>query len=673
MRRRPIKSKSYVFTTNNKHQEYISSKSNKNNLKMTLDIINKEENKRKTLSFLSSGKMNSYKILLKENKYRSDKVEKKLYLENINMRNNINIDLLSKLNNTFKSFSFQSNGNDPKIEKNLLNIGTKRSLLLRKSMTTVKNMIQDFDEQFSINFGIKNLSQKRKTMGNNLYNKNKLKQTKEESISDYDFNLNKSNNENNDIINNNDDNNYKINNKNDNNSENINKDNNNDEGNSNQLLNNNIKKFVKEMKKGKKYLKYEQNIKKKLKNEKKIIELKNCFKYYELLYNYKYFLTEKDILCLSFNRRKKMERKDFYKYLKTPRKTLDFFVEKPEKCKKCENKRKMDKNKYKNNLKIHLFNNFKIKKQNNNIKLFKTELNYNRENKEKYNKLNRALSGYNSNIIEKNKSYNNSNFKYNKTFSRPTSSSTNKLNIFNKKLNFNSLSLNEKGELNLSNISSISKNNSPKLIKNHEEKSNYKPPNILSIKNKIINISQNIKANSKKLKINLEDTHKNIMKKIEEERKPVKKVKKKMKIDIDKIRADLNLKRRGEGIDENKIIMDNVDKLYKSLPKTHVDLMRSIAKIVINEERRKNKPLIYNDTYDNNLFKARLKKEMFKASYKMKEIRKSLNKYKIEKPFEEQLRHLLKNDVPSFFNIKSLEDEINRIKAIKGEIITDYL
>ena len=662
-----------MFTTNNKHQEYISSKSNKNNLKMTLDIINKEENKRKTLSFLSSGKMNSYKILLKENKYRSDKVEKKLYLENINMRNNINIDLLSKLNNTFKSFSFQSNGNDPKIEKNLLNIGTKRSLLLRKSMTTVKNMIQDFDEQFSINFGIKNLSQKRKTMGNNLYNKNKLKQTKEESISDYDFNLNKSNNENNDIINNNNENNDKINNNNDNYSENINKDNNNDEGNSNQLLNNNIKKFVKEMKKGKKYLKNEQNIKKKLKNEKKIIELKNCFKYYELLYNYKYFLTEKDILCLSFNRRKKMERKDFYKYLKTPRKTLDFFVEKPEKCKKCENKRKMDKNKYKNNLKIHLFNNFKIKKQNNNIKLFKTELNYNRENKEKYNKLNRALSGYNSNIIEKNKSYNNSNFKYNKTFSRPTSSSTNKLNIFNKKLNFNSLSLNEKGELNLSNISSISKNNSPKLIKNHEEKSNYRPPNILSIKNKIINISQNIKANSKKLKINLEDTHKNIMKKIEEERKPVKKVKKKMKIDIDKIRADLNLKRRGEGIDENKIIMDNVDKLYKSLPKTHVDLMRSIAKIVINEERRKNKPLIYNDTYDNNLFKARLKKEMFKASYKMKEIRKSLNKYKIEKPFEEQLRHLLKNDVPSFFNIKSLEDEINRIKAIKGEIITDYL
>ena len=161
------------------------------------------------------------------------------------------------------------------------------------------------------------------------------------------------------------------------------------------------------------------------------------------------------------------------------------------------------------------------------------------------------------------------------------------------------------------------------------------------------------------------------MDKIEEEKNPVKKVKKKMIINIDKIRRDLNLKRRGKGIDEIKIIMDNVDKLYKSLPKTHVNLMRSIAKIVINEERMKNKPLIYNDTYDNKLFKAKLKKEMFKASYNMKEIRKSLNKYKIEKPFEEQLRHILKNDVSSFFSIKSLKEEINKIKAIKGEIITD--
>ena len=161
------------------------------------------------------------------------------------------------------------------------------------------------------------------------------------------------------------------------------------------------------------------------------------------------------------------------------------------------------------------------------------------------------------------------------------------------------------------------------------------------------------------------------MDKIEKEKKPVKKVKKNIKIDIEKIRTELNLKRRGKGINEYKMIMDNVDKLYKSLPKTHVNLMRSIAKIVIYEDIKKNKPLIYNDTLDNKLFKKRFKKEMNEASYKMKEIRKSLNKNKKEKPFQEKLEHLLKNDGFVFYNIKTLKDEINKIKVLKGEIITD--
>ena len=144
-----------------------------------------------------------------------------------------------------------------------------------------------------------------------------------------------------------------------------------------------------------------------------------------------------------------------------------------------------------------------------------------------------------------------------------------------------------------------------------------------------------------------------------------------MKINIEKIRTDLNLKRRGEGIDENKLIMDIVDKLYKSLPKSHVNLMRSIAKIIINEERRKNKPTIYDDTYDNKKFKEKFKKEMFKAAYKMKEIRKTLNKNKRDKPFDEKMRRLLKNDKFIFFDLKSLKDEINKNKVIRGEIITN--
>ena len=304
-------------------------------------------------------------------------------------------------------------------------------------------------------------------------------------------------------------------------------------------------------------------------------------------------------------------------------------------------------------------------KTDNNNKLFKTEL----KNIKGYNSkkiLKRALSGYNSISSKKNSLYNNSNSKYTLANTRPTTTaSTKNFQKFNKKINLNSLTSSKNNDLNLSNISSISNiNNPPATIQNPKEQSNS-----LSIKRKIRDLSENIFANSNKIKTGLEETYQNIMQKLEEENKPVKKVKKKMLIDIDKIRTDLNLKRRGEGINEIKMIMDNVDKLYKSLPKSHVELMRSIAKIVINEERRKNKPLIYNDTYDNKLFKKRYKKEMFEASCKMKEIRKALNKNKIEKPFEEKLRHLLKNDVFVFFNIKSLKEEMDKIRVLRGEII----
>ena len=48
-------------------------------------------------SLSSSNKLTTSKILDNENKkYRSDKVEKELYLNNITMKNDINLDLFSK-------------------------------------------------------------------------------------------------------------------------------------------------------------------------------------------------------------------------------------------------------------------------------------------------------------------------------------------------------------------------------------------------------------------------------------------------------------------------------------------------------------------------------------------------------------------------------------------------
>ena len=161
------------------------------------------------------------------------------------------------------------------------------------------------------------------------------------------------------------------------------------------------------------------------------------------------------------------------------------------------------------------------------------------------------------------------------------------------------------------------------------------------------------------------------MKKIEEDKKPVQKVKKDRNININKIRQDLHLKRRGNCIDEEQLIMNNVDKLYKSLPKRHVNLMRSIAKIVINEDRMRNKPLIYNDIYDNKLFKMRLKKEMFDAEYEMAKIRKTLNKNKTVKDFKERMKKLMENDMFLFFNLNSLKQMVNKYKVLRGECLSN--
>ena len=593
-------------------------------MNFNLNLKKKEENKTINTSRSSSKKLSSSRILLNQNNFRSDKVEKKLYLENINMKNHINSDLLSKLNSTFRSFNFQSGMNDPKIESNLFNIGSKRSILLRRSANEVRDMIQDFDNQFSINFGFNN--EKENNNINSNYNKykynNKTKQIKEESYSDFDFNLNKINeiSKDNDI--------------------------------SNKIIKNK-KNFFNEMEKGKKYLQEEESIEEKLKNENKIVGLKNAFKYYELLFNYKYFLTEKDILCLSFNRRKKMEKLELSKFLRQPKIKLDNYKDK---CEKCEKHRKNDKFKYKTNLNIHLFHkNFSDSNINNN------------NNSKKI--LKRAFSGISNNNFSKsniNNFINDSNTKYSKTITRPTTATPNNIQKSNNKINYNSLNSTKNSNLNI-NISEISTkyldNNSIQRMRSAKSNKN------LTIKNKIENLSENILTNGDLLKNNLEETYQNIMEKIEEEKKPVKKVKKKSKINIDIIRSDLNLQYLGEGLDVNQMIMDNVDKLYKSLPKTHVNLMRSIAKIVIEEERRKNKPSIYNYTHDKNLFRQKFKKEMFEASYKMKEIRKSLNKDKREKPIDVKLKHLLKNDHFIFFSIKSLKDEIDKIRVLRGEII----
>ena len=111
--------------------------------------------------------------------------------------------------------------------------------------------------------------------------------------------------------------------------------------------------------------------------------------------------------------------------------------------------------------------------------------------------------------------------------------------------------------------------------------------------------------------------------------------------------------------------MENVEKL----PKNHINLMRAIAKIVINEDRMKHRPLFYDDTYDNKLFKMRLKNEMFEAECEMGKIRKTLSKNKKEKDFKEQIKKLMNNEMFLFFNLDSLKQMLNKYKVLRGECI----
>ena len=439
-------------------------------------------------------------------------------------------------------------------------------------------------------------------------------------------------------------------------------------------------------------MKEQEKIENRIKNWPKLLELEDAFKYYELFYNYKYFYTKEDNEFLSFSRRRKMERAMSSYYLR-PRLKLS---KHEEICEKCKNNKKVDGQKYKSNQNIHINKNFINENENNED----NNINNNNFNSEREMSKNGTLKLSLSDDIDNNKKIfippqqnfksqknikSSLNFKNNSKLNektRPTSASISNsisqkgqsslfTNYNNKKLK---LKTKTKSELELfdsgiSNSSSFYSN----LIFNKKTTVAERNKTGIKLKKKIKKLSEGIIDSGDKLKTELKEKYKSILKQIEEEKKPISKIKKKRNIDINNIRKELKLNKNGKGIDENKLIMDNVDKLQKSLPKTHVDLMRSIAKIVINEDRMRHKPLVYDNSYDNKIFKAKLKKEMFEATCDMKKIRESLNKNKNkkEKPFKQAVKKLMENEMFLFFNLKSLNNMVNRIKVLKGECINN--
>lgn len=636
--------------------ESLSISTSSKKIKKNSNSSNKNKNIYSSYSSQSTKKMklnNDYRRTISGYFNHNDKVEKKMYLENINIRTKRNSELLSKLASTFRSCRMQLSSNDPKIESNLFRIGVKRSFLLAKRVNQVRNLIQDFDNEFTVNLNIN-----KKIKSNKNTKKKFLQKIEEES---FDFDLNNIKYESDKVKNNNNNAPLKS-------SKSLKKKTLlilNDLPGSNDLLN--IK--------GKKFLKLNEIFEKKLKNSEKFSQLEDAFKYYELLYNYKYFLTKKDNEFLSFSRRREMERALSSYYLNSKKKISKF----EDSCEKCKDNKKSDLENYRNSKRIlSSLGNSDIE---NNIINFNTPREYSNNDKKKLilsldssekskKNLKRAFSGfmpqktYNDNIYTSNNNYSIFN---NKT--RPATSSINQTAHSSKYSNSNKLHFKSKIKTELDLDSAISNTSvyNTNLIYNKK----HTTINSVSLKKKIRNLSEGILDIGDKLKTELKSNYKSTMKQIEEEKKAVKKVKKDRNININKIRTDLNLKRRGKGIDETKLIMGNVNKLYKSLPKNHVHLMRSIARIVINEDRMRHKPLIYNDIYDNKLFKMRLKNEMFQASREMGKIRATLSKNKKEKNFKEQMKKIMGNDMFLFFNLNSLKQMVNKYKVLKGECISN--
>ena len=612
-------------------------------------IINKnintsQKNKNKYSSYFSSSlptkrkQFNEVKRSMSGYFNYNDKIEKKMYLDNIKIKTKRNTELLYNLASTFRSCKLQANNKDPKIEENLFRIGVKRSFLLSKRVKQVKNMIENYDNEFILNIDINN----KKNLQHKNIKKKSLQKIEEES---FDFDLNN-------INKNESDKSKKI-------------DSSKPERSSKKksLLRLNNSPESKDILIGKHFLRNNERIEKILKNENKFNQLEDAFKYYELLYNYKYYLTQKDNEFLCFSRRKNVE-KASSSYYKRRRQISD----NEEKCEKCKNKKNIDlKNYIKSNNILSIFIN---SENENNINCYTPRKTLNKNNQEiklslgdseiKQKKLKRVLSSFTPK---------NTNIKYNNTIfnnkTRPTTSSITSSN------NKNSIKLKTKfnNEIDIDSAISNTSLYNTHFTFNKNHKNIKKSPSY--IKRIIRSMSEGIIGIGDKLKTDLKSTYKSVMKIIQEEKKPVQKVKKDRNININKIRKDLHLKRRGNGIDEEQLIMENVDKLHKSLPKRHVNMMRSIAKIVINEDRMRNKPLIYNDIYDNKLFKMRIKKEMFEAVREMRKIRKTLNKNKSEKTFKEQVRKLMENDMFLFFNLNSLKQMVNKYKVLRGECLSN--
>ena len=219
---------------------------------------------------------------------------------------------------------------------------------------------------------------------------------------------------------------------------------------------------------------------------------------------------------------------------------------------------------------------------------------------------------------------------------------------------------------NINNLKLYKNSISNRIINNYSQNINKKFP---KRNNKILikMLSESLKKCKKFnniLKINYINKEKE---EEEKERELIKHLIKKKKTDLSLLAKELNLNYKKYKIDIEELVTNNVYKLKRNLQNiTQLKLLSKVANRVILEDKILSKEVILESALARKLekrIKSKSEREFELTILKRKELKNNLLKNK-EKNDDEQIKGYLKNEIPDFYDLKSLEEMVKKYRTM---------
>lgn len=186
---------------------------------------------------------------------------------------------------------------------------------------------------------------------------------------------------------------------------------------------------------------------------------------------------------------------------------------------------------------------------------------------------------------------------------------------------------------------------------------------------KINNLLDGIIEDGQKISKNLKLKFSNLKK----ENKNIKKNKNnRLHLNINKLRSEMDLQNNTKyKIDIKVLLSNNTKKLKKYLKKGDLKLAEQLSQTIINEDRLNNKPLEIDESFNNSLFRRRVRREINVDSYKTRVIKETLDRLKNKTIIDpqQQLNKLIeKNHVCLFNDYESLKKLVTKSRVLKKQI-----